>query len=73
MPDLHCLYGSTERLEQNLQAVLFDQEPHMPSRSVKDAAVAAWLKPAKWVGSHRALSAPGCSVARAGIPRAKTN
>jgi CubicO group peptidase (beta-lactamase class C family) len=29
-------YGSTENLEQNLQAVLFDQPPHLPSRSPKD-------------------------------------
>jgi CubicO group peptidase (beta-lactamase class C family) len=29
-------YGSTERLEENLQAVLFGQAPHLPSRSPKD-------------------------------------
>src|SRR5262249_45983663 len=29
-------YGSTERLEQNLQAVLFGQPPHLPARSPKD-------------------------------------
>ena len=29
-------YGSTERLEQNLQAVLFGQPPRLPARSPKD-------------------------------------
>ena len=29
-------YGSTEHLEENLQAILFDQPPHLPSRSPKD-------------------------------------
>ena len=29
-------YGSTEHLEENLQAVLFNQAPHLPSRSPKD-------------------------------------
>jgi hypothetical protein len=54
---LRNVYGSTERLEENLQAILFDQEPHLPSRSVKDLAASAWLVPARWVESHYALSA----------------
>jgi CubicO group peptidase (beta-lactamase class C family) len=29
-------YGSTERLEENLQAVMFDCPPHLPARSPKD-------------------------------------
>lgn len=29
-------YGSTEHLEENLQAVLFNQTPRLPSRSPKD-------------------------------------
>jgi CubicO group peptidase (beta-lactamase class C family) len=49
-------YGSTERLEQNLQAVLFDQEPRMPSRNAKDVLALAWQQPAAWAVSHRALS-----------------
>jgi CubicO group peptidase (beta-lactamase class C family) len=34
-------YGSTEHLEENLQAVLFGQAPHLPSRSPKDAIARA--------------------------------
>jgi len=49
-------YGSTERLEQNIQAILFDQEPKMPSRSPKDLAAQVYLTPAEWVGTHRPLS-----------------
>jgi CubicO group peptidase (beta-lactamase class C family) len=49
-------YGSTERLEQNIQAILFDQEPKIPSRSPKDLAAQVYLTPAKWVGTHRLLS-----------------
>src|SRR5439155_25704599 len=37
-------YGSTERLEQNLQAILFDREPHLPRRSPLDiAAQVGWV------------------------------
>jgi len=49
-------YGSTERLEQNIQAILFDEEPKMPSRNVKDLAAQAWLVPEAWVETHRVLS-----------------
>jgi len=44
-------YGSTERLEQNIQAILFDAEPKMPSRNVKDlAALSLALRVrARWV------------------------
>lgn len=49
-------YGSTERLEQNIQAILFDREPKMPSRNAKDLAALAWLVPEAWVESHRMLS-----------------
>jgi CubicO group peptidase (beta-lactamase class C family) len=36
-------YGSTENLEQNIQAILFDHEPRLPRRSPTDiAAKIAW-------------------------------
>lgn len=50
-------YGSTERLEENLQAILFDAEPHMPSRNLKDLAALAWWIPEEWFLSHRLLGA----------------
>ena len=53
---LRNVYGSTEGLEQNIQAILFDAEPHLPSRSSKDIAAQLWLVPAHWVASHIALS-----------------
>lgn len=49
-------YGSTERLEQNLQAILFDEEPRMPSRNAKDMLARAWQLPAAWAAAHGALS-----------------
>ena len=53
---LRNAYGSTEDLEQNIQAILFDAEPRLPSRSPKDIAARLWLVPARWVASHIALS-----------------
>ena len=53
---LRNVYGSTEGLEQNLQAILFDAEPRPPSRSPKDVAAQLWLAPARWAASHIALS-----------------
>lgn len=50
-------YGSTERLEENLQAILFDAEPRMPSRNLKDMAALAWWIPEEWILSHRVPSA----------------
>ena len=38
---LRNVYGSTERLEQNIQAILYDMEPRMPSRSPKDLVAGA--------------------------------
>jgi len=49
-------YGSTERLEENLQAILFDAEPRIPSRSLKDLAPRAWWTPEECVSSHRRMS-----------------
>lgn len=48
-------YGSTERLEENLQAILFDAEPRMPSRSLKDLAARSCRTPEEWVFSHRIM------------------
>jgi CubicO group peptidase (beta-lactamase class C family) len=39
---LRNAYGSTEHFEEKLQAVLFDQQPSLPSRSVKDIVAHAW-------------------------------
>ena len=52
---LRNVYGSTEGLEQNIQAILFDGEPRLPSRSPKDVAAQLWLIPAGWVASHIAF------------------
>jgi CubicO group peptidase (beta-lactamase class C family) len=60
-------YGSTERLEQNIQAILFGQEPKMPSRSPKDLAAQVYLAPAEWVAAHRLLSVFAGLIVLAGI------
>lgn len=39
---LRNVYGSSEGLEQNLQAILFDQDPREPSRHLADAAARLW-------------------------------
>jgi CubicO group peptidase (beta-lactamase class C family) len=49
-------YGSTEHFEENLQAILFDHPPRMPSRSPKDVVAHAWLMTYASVTSHRWLS-----------------
>lgn len=53
---LRNVYGSTEGFEQNMQAILFDAEPRLPSRSPKDIGAQLWLVPARWAVSHIALS-----------------
>ena len=46
-------YGSTENLERNLQAILFDREPRLPRRSPFDiAAQLGWVS-LNWVAAHR--------------------
>jgi hypothetical protein len=45
---LRNAYGSTERLEQNLQGILFDREPRIPSRNAKDVLARAWQLPEEW-------------------------
>jgi CubicO group peptidase (beta-lactamase class C family) len=54
---LRNVYGSTEGLEQNIQAILFGGEPRLPSRSPKDIAAQVWLPPAGWISSHPTASA----------------
>jgi CubicO group peptidase (beta-lactamase class C family) len=54
---LRNAYGSTEHLEENLQAILFNQAPRMPFRDIKDLAAACWLVPASWISSHLVLIA----------------
>jgi hypothetical protein len=50
-------YGSTENLEQNLQAILFDREPRLPKRSPGDlAAHVGWIS-LDWTVGHRVLFA----------------
>jgi len=53
---LRNAYGSTEGLEQNIQEILFDAEPNLPSRSPKDVAAEIALVPAAWIASHGALA-----------------
>jgi len=40
---LRNAYGSTEHFEENLQAILFGQQPRLPARSPKDIVTHAWL------------------------------
>ena len=53
---LRNVYGSTEGFEQNIQAILFDAEPHLPSRSLKDIAAQLWFVPTRWSATKVALS-----------------
>jgi CubicO group peptidase (beta-lactamase class C family) len=50
-------YGSSERLEWNLQAVLFDQNPHLPWRKPAGILVGAFYSTASWVHGHRLFAA----------------
>ena len=49
-------YGSTENLEQNLQAILFDRDPRLPRRSPLDIAAHAGWVCLNWTLTHRFLS-----------------
>ncbi len=49
---LRNVYGSTEGLEQNIQAILFDAEPRWPSRNLKDLAAQVYLVPWRWMSAH---------------------
>ena len=60
-------YGSTERLEQNLQAIVFNQKPKMPRRSAKDLAARAWQVPADWLEIHKIWSLIFVLAAAAGL------
>jgi CubicO group peptidase (beta-lactamase class C family) len=50
------VYGSSENLEQNLQAILFDREPRVPQRSPLDVlAHFGWVS-FDWVVAHRLVT-----------------
>jgi CubicO group peptidase (beta-lactamase class C family) len=49
-------YGSTEHLEENLQAVLFGQPPHLPSRSPKDVLAHCGIVIWSFVAGHPTLT-----------------
>ena len=49
-------YGSTENLERNLQAILFDREPRLPRRSPFDIAAQLGCVSLNWVAAHRFLA-----------------
>jgi CubicO group peptidase (beta-lactamase class C family) len=53
---LRNAYGSTEHFEENLQAILFDQRPKLPSRSPKDVLAHAWLVTYASLKDHWVLS-----------------
>ena len=53
---LRNVYGSTEGLEQNIQAILFDAVLLLPSRNPKDIAAQICLLPIRWMASHVALA-----------------
>jgi CubicO group peptidase (beta-lactamase class C family) len=48
-------YGSTEHLEENLQAVLFDRTPHFPSRNPKDIIAHSGQTAWRWASFHPGL------------------
>ena len=50
-------YGSTENLEQNLQAILFDREPRLPRRSPADVAAHLGWVSLDWIAAHRLVAA----------------
>jgi len=54
---LRNVYGSTENLEQNIQAILFDREPRLPRRSPLDMLAHVWWVTYDWAGTHPLLTA----------------
>lgn len=53
---LRNAYGSPEKLETNLQAVLFGKPPRVPRRSPQDLAAHVCQITAGWCGSHGLIS-----------------
>ncbi|GAC1651559.1 MAG: hypothetical protein NVS9B15_11850 [Acidobacteriaceae bacterium] len=45
---LRNAYGSTERFEENLEAILMGRDPHVPGRNVKDIAASFWFAWGRW-------------------------
>lgn len=64
---LRNAYGSTEHFEEKLQAILFDQQPRLPSRSPKDVVAHAWLKIYASIDAHRLFSLFMCPLVLAGL------
>lgn len=60
-------YGSPERLEENLQAILFDRKPRLPSRNFKDIAAHAWQTTYASLSAHRLLGLVAAIFAVAGL------
>jgi CubicO group peptidase (beta-lactamase class C family) len=50
-------YGSTENLEQNIQAILFDREPRLPRRSPIDVAAHMGWSCLGWIEANRIATA----------------
>jgi len=53
---LRNAYGSPEHFEEKLQAILFDQQPTLPSRSPKDVLAHAWWVTYASLNAHWLLS-----------------
>jgi len=54
---LRNVYGSTENLEQNLRAILFDHQPRVPRRSALDLGAHLGGVSLNWVIAHPVVSA----------------
>jgi hypothetical protein len=64
---LRNAYGSTEHLEQNLQAILFDQPPRFPSRSPKDMLAKAGFGTYAAFSTHPLVWPPALVLVLAGM------
>jgi hypothetical protein len=53
---LRNAYGSTEHLEENLEAILFDRPPRFPSRNFKDIAASAFIRSCASILKHPFVS-----------------
>jgi CubicO group peptidase (beta-lactamase class C family) len=53
---LRNTYGSTEHLEENLEAILFDRPPQFPSRNFTDIAASAFFRSCASIVKHPIVS-----------------
>jgi CubicO group peptidase (beta-lactamase class C family) len=60
-------YGSTEHLEEKLQALLFGQQPAMPSRNAKDVLAHAWWVAYEAANAHQPLACLAMVTSLAGL------